>query len=448
MRRVGTILLLLLAALPATRADAAPARGYVVSGYGWGHGVGMSQYGAQGFALHGWKARRILAHYYPGTRLARFPPRRIRVLLQENRNAVGISSRSSFLVRDARGWRLRLRAGRWRVGLDLRVRRHNLRAPLRFVPGRSPLVLGGRGYRGDLVVHFESDGLAVVNALPLERYLRGVVPWEMPWYWERAALRAQAVAARSYALAVGRQGLIYDVVSTTADQVYGGIEAEHPSTNRAIGATTGLVVTWKGEPALTYYSSTSGGRTEASADAFPRVGALPYLLSVPDPYDSISPHHRWGPLRFKPRTLAERLGVPKVDRLALHRNGSGRVATLTVAWGSGRRTFSGGEVEQLLRLPSTWFAVRALGGKVSDTGAPVLREHGYLAVLATLQAGSSPSRTLERVRARVPGARAVDSSAYPALRPGFVVICAGPYAKPSAATEVAARVQGAYVRRV
>jgi stage II sporulation protein D len=404
---------------------------FVVQGFGWGHGVGMSQYGAQGYALHGWGTRRILAHYYPGTTLVRTRPRPIRVLLTQDAERVRISARSAFLVRGARGRTVRISRPALTLTLPLHVAGRTLRPPFRFVAGGTPLRLDGRSYRGDLVVH-ELDGrIAVVNELPLERYLRGVVPWEMPWYWQPHALEAQAVAARSYALAVGRQG-----------QMYGGIEAERATTNRAVGATAGQVLTWRGRPALTYYSSTSGGRTAAVTDAFPNVAPVPYLVAVSDPYDALSPHHRWGPKRFRRAQLARRLGVPAVRTLTVRRNASGRVAALTVAWSHGKRTLSGGEVEHLLKLPSTWFVVHPSG-----TSTPA-REHGYLAILASLPAGSSSTQALAWVRREVPEARAAESSEFPALRPGLLVVCAGPYARSERAAAVARRVPGAYIRHV
>jgi SpoIID/LytB domain protein len=208
------------------------------------------------------------------------------------------------------------------------------------------------------------------------------------------------------------------------------------------------VLTWDGHVALTYYSSTSGGRTEAVADAFPQVSPVPYLVAVSDPYDSLSPHHRWGPFRFRPQTLARRLGVPAVERLQVRRNASGRVADLLVAWRHGSRTLSGREVEHRLSLPSTWFMVSP-GGAVTRPSLPATRPvHGYLAVLASLPDGSSPARALARARRVVADARAVESSAFAALRPGLVVVAAGPFRSRSAAAERAARVPGGYVRHV
>ena len=113
-------------------------------------------------------------------------------------------------------------------------------------PVRAPLRLGADAYRGALLVHKRGGRLTVVNRLPLDRYLRGVVPWEMPDDWHPEALRAQAVVARSYALATLKPGTLFDLYADTRSQVYGGVQAEEDSTNRAIGSTAGRVVFWNG----------------------------------------------------------------------------------------------------------------------------------------------------------------------------------------------------------
>jgi stage II sporulation protein D len=288
-----------------------------------------------------------------------------------------------------------------------------------------------------------------VNEVLLERYLRGVVPWEMPHDWQPEALRAQAVAARSYARATSNPGGRYDLVSDTRDQMYGGIEAETPETNLAVGATAGQVLTWDGEVALTYYSSTSGGRTESVSDAF-HVQPVPYLRAVADPYDTLSPHHKWGPFRFAPGVLAKKLGVPAVEKLRVKRNASGRVADLVVRWRTGSRVITGRDVEHALSLPSTWFVVSPrAGAAVSRPSAPPARPvHGWLAVLASLPHGASPKLALVHARKTVPEARVVDSSAFAGLRPGLVVVVAGPFALRADALADAARVSGAFVRHV
>ena len=176
-----------------------------------------------------------------------------------------------------------------------------LRFPLRYEAGASPLTLDGEAYRGALIVHRDAGKLLVVNKLPLDRYLRGVVPWEMPDDWHAEALRAQSVVARSYALATLKPGTRFDLYADTRSQVYGGIAAESASTNRAIGSTAGRVLLWEGRVATTFYHSTSGGKTAAMAEVWPRATSVPYLVSVPDPHDNLSKHHRWGPLRLTPR---------------------------------------------------------------------------------------------------------------------------------------------------
>ena len=415
MRRLATILAFLALAAPAQAAV------FTVHGHGWGHGVGMSQWGARGLAQHGWGWQRILAHYYPGTRLDRVERVRVRVLVAERRRRIAISSRSPFRILDARG---RSRLQRRRIVFGGR-HWHGLQPPLQVVPGVQPLALDGAGYRGELVVR---RGVSVVNDLPLERYLRGVVPWEMPSRWSGDALRAQAVAARTYALATRNPGWTFDLYADTRDQMYGGIRAEKRSTNLAVGATAGRILTWGGEPARTYYFSTSGGRTESSHDAF-RTGAIPYLRSVADPYDA-GPHHDWT-YRFTTGQLARRLGVTGIASIAVRVNGSGRAASVVVRRrGAGPRTIGGDAFRSALDLPSTWFSVGDSPHARPKT--PTRPLAGWVAVLS-----SSTTRAAGTVR----------SDTLPGLRPGFWVRIAGPYESRARAQAEASR-RGGYVRRV
>ena len=175
--------------------------------------------------------------------------------------------------------------------------------PVVFKPGTSYLKLvnanqngsAGVHYRGQLrVVHFTA-GLMVVNVLPLESYLYGVVPFESPASWPATALRVQAVAARSYALATRKTGA-FDVYCTTASQYYGGLDAGHgeePSTTKAVKDTAGVVATYGGKPIVAYYFSTSGGHTENIENVWGSAAPVPYLKGVTDPYDGASPYHVW-----------------------------------------------------------------------------------------------------------------------------------------------------------
>lgn len=323
---------------------------FVVEGRGWGHGVGLSQWGAEGYARHGWSYRQIVAHYYPGTRLDVVAGRDVRVLLGHGLARTRISARSPFVVRGPGG---RVRHVRRSLGLTPRSP-----LPVTVAAGASPLALDGAGYRGDLVVLRRQGRLTVVNRLPLERYLRGVVPWEVPKGWHPAAYEAQAVAARSYAVARLRSAGDYDVLPDTSDQVYGGIRAERRETNFAVGATAGRVLTWDGQVVAAYYSSSSGGRTASSEDVFGLP--LPYLVSVRDPYDGISPYHRWRPLAFTVDALAADLHAPRLRDVVVERDASGRAASVRLVGAASSRAMRGADFARALGLRSTAFSVRVL----------------------------------------------------------------------------------------
>ena len=406
IRRV-TVSLALVVFFPSTAAA------FTIRGHGWGHGVGMSQWGARGLADHGWGWRGILAHYYPGTELSRVTHVKVHVLVRQGRRAVAFSARTPFRIVDARGAsrlqrrRIVFRAHTW----------HGLRPPLRIVAGAQPVAVDGAGYRGSFVVR---RGIDVVNVVPLERYLCGVVPWEMPKRWNGEALRAQAVAARTYTVAnLGRV-----VYADTRDQMYGGIRAEDPATNRAVGATAGRILTWNGAPAKTFYFSTSGGRTQSSQDAF-NGAAIPYLRSVADPYDW-GPKHDWT-YRFTPLQLARRLHVPRPRSLSVRLNSSGWVASVVV----GSRTISASDFERALDLPSTHFRVGSGAPPHAVHRARVRPLAGWVAVLETA------SR-------KFPGS--VATSSLRGLRPGLWVRIRGPFRARNDA--VAAAGSAGYVRRV
>jgi stage II sporulation protein D len=431
---------LVVVLLTASAASArAPARTFVFEGRGWGHGIGMSQWGAEGFAIHGWGYRAILAHYYPGTRLQLVKGRTVRVLLAESLPRVRISSRSTFRM----AWRGRTRVRRGSVVVTART------GPVFFTHGGNPLSVDGNGYRGELRLFPNAGGVAVVNVVSLERYLRGVVPWEMPYQWRTQALAAQAVAARSYTLATLHPKQRFDVFADTRDQEYGGIRAETDATNRAVGATAGQVLGYRGRVARAYYSSTSGGQTAA--------GSRPYLASVSDPYDSISPHHRWGPLRFTARTLARRLHVPGVVKLTPLVNASGRVSSVRISWARGRTTLPASTVQSRLGLPSLWFWVggaRSLGS-APRTDWPAGRAAWTVvlqAVPSSAGAGVAKADEEKARRAGLPRVGVLVSDGFASLRPGYRVVFSGVYGSPSAAqaaARVAARVYPqAYARRV
>jgi stage II sporulation protein D len=355
------------AAQPTQPTQPTPAAGealFVVSGRGWGHGVGMSQYGAYGMAKAGHTHDEILAHYYSGTELGRAGTKQVRVLLAEGRRALTLSSAAPFSARDARGEIYRLPKGPLTLQptLKLPTEKRPARAvsPLLVRPAKAaPLSLDGSLYRGQLEIVSQGGFLRVVNVLPLESYLEGVVAGEVPHTWPTEALEAQAVAARSYALASRVEGKPFDLYSDVRSQVYLGVAGEKPRTTAAVRATAGQVVRYGGQIATTYYFSTSGGKTASAADVF--GFAVPYLVSRPDPWDNASPYHRWGPVLLGARTVQARLDI---DARVLDATGvvtpSGRLRSLTVQTAQGSTTVPGVLLRTGLGLRSTWVTVGVL----------------------------------------------------------------------------------------
>ena len=376
---------------------------FFISGHGWGHGLGMSQYGAYGYAQHGWTYDRIVKHYYTGTTIGQAPVSRVRVLLADKAKRVTIASKLPFQVVDGAGSKHALAAGSYTVGAafkyadpaDPQAKPAPLAFPLEFRPGATAVALNGRGYRGSFrVLKLAGGKIRVVNVVGLDLYLRGVVPSEMPKTWAAEALKAQAVAARSYALSHLHAGGGFDLYPDTRDQVYLGIPHEAPSTNAAVGATAGQVVFYKGKVASTYFFSTSGGRTASVQDVYPNSPPIPYLASVPDPYDSISPYHDWGPFRFTARKLGRGLKSPgkllDVETIAAP---SGRVQSVVATGSKGEASATGSEVRAAFGLRSTWFQVGVLA-----LGAPTAPlTYGTTAALSGIARGVSSVELQELV---------------------------------------------------
>jgi stage II sporulation protein D len=367
-----------------------------VVGHGWGHGVGLAQYGAYGYALHDWTYDQIVEHYFPGTTLDQTQVQRVRVLLAPRAARAVVSSHSAFTVHDGAGMTHRLAAGTYSVGPGLRLKlspdkpARVLPGPLLFAPGAEALSLGGHAYRGSLRVKAAGTSLQVVNVVGLEPYLWGVVPSEMPNRWPAEALAAQAIVARTYALAHLHQG-DFDLYPDTRSQVYGGIPAEAPSTTLAVNETAGQVVLYDGELADTFFFSSSGGKTANVQDVWRGSRPVPYLVSVPDPYDTLSPYHDWGPLRFSAARVASSLHVRRgITDFRANVAPSGRVRTLTFVGAGGERTVTGSAVRAALGLRSTWFRLGLLS--LAAPARPVV--YGSSARL-TGTARGVPSVTLE-----------------------------------------------------
>lgn len=221
-----------------------------------------------------------------------------------------------------------------------------------------------RWYRGKLDIYpIATKALAVVNELPLESYLCGVVPGEMPPSWPIEALKAQAVAARTYTMShLGSYAKLgYDLVATTSSQVYGGIKVETEATNRAVFETRGQILLHNGKPIHAYYHSTSGGRTESGYELW---GPFPYLRSVQD-FDHQSPKYIWhkefNQNELKTALAALKVNVGQILALeTLQRTESGRAKVVRVLGDKGTMELDAAKVRSALKLDSTFFNVGAL----------------------------------------------------------------------------------------
>jgi stage II sporulation protein D len=358
-----TALLLCLAAVPAT---AHAAVRHVVRGAGFGHGIGMSQYGAYGYALEGRGYAPILAHYYKGTRLGRAPSRAVRVLLQPSdpyirvRGATGVGGgvlrpSRTYVARESRGRVLVTTASGRRVGRFGSGVRFEGSNPLRLLGPALNGISSGL-YRGAVEIRTEGPGVTAVNVLDIDSYVRGVVAGEMPSSWPLEALKAQAVTARTYALATRKTGGLFDQYPDTRSQVYRGVTGESVRSDAAVRGTAGRILTYAGEPAVTYYFSTSGGHTENIEFSFVGALAKPWLVGVPDPYDTRSPYHRWR-VRFSAASLDRALGAPGAFRRVkvLRRGVSPRVVRARVIGTAGSRVLTGPSIRAALGLRDTWF---------------------------------------------------------------------------------------------
>ncbi|QNG20907.1 SpoIID/LytB domain-containing protein [Rhodococcus triatomae] len=360
---------------PAVESVVASDTPFTISGRGHGHGRGMGQWGAYGYARdHGWGAERILAHYYGGTTLGALADGQISVRLTAFDDqslsvhsdvgasvagkpvgpgeAVHLTPTSDggagvVVTRGCGGEVL------WQDATD-----HPWVDPVDLAPDRPVeehlrTCTGDVAYRGSLGVALDGDAPRVVNVLDMDDYLLGVVPAESRAEWAdqggAEALRAQAVAARSYAAAEDRSEYAR-TCDTQSCQVYGGSAKEDPRTTEAVRSTAGMVLVQGGKPVATEFSASTGG--------FSAGGVFP---AVEDLGDSISPHHLWTQT-VTAGDIARAFGVGElhsVDVLARNNFGvdGGRVTTLKVTGSDGVAEVTGTEARSRLKLKSDWFTV-------------------------------------------------------------------------------------------
>jgi stage II sporulation protein D len=372
-------------------------------GRGYGHGVGMSQYGARGRALDGQATADILAQYYRGARLGTLDPSpAIRVLVLSRfkatkakplviygrRSGWGIDGIDRTFPPGARltltpttkvtasgsktTWRLRVNDASGAKLLSVAATRPFV---IRAVDASGRLQVWSKPsaydqYRGTLRVlpKTTKPTVSVVNRLALELYLRGVVPAEMPSTWPEVALHAQAIASRSYAARKLRPGVSYfDTVDDTRSQVYRGTKVERTTTNAAIAATANQVLRKGASVANAMYHSTGGGATEHNENVYTSAtgkkvaGKVSYLRGSMDrrpdgsAYDDAAPFATWRMKRYTRAQLSAwfaadpRTDVGDLTALDLRSRGvSGRLIKVTLIGSEGTKTVSGGVFRSVL----------------------------------------------------------------------------------------------------
>ena len=274
-------------------------------------------------------------------------------------------------------WQIGVSGGHLTLGKANQPAQDTGSAVLSLPGGHAPFTLAGRQYRGGLILRATPGGVQGINVLDIEEYLRGVLPAEMPPLWPQAALRAQAIIARSYAASRINPAAPYDVCATTQCQVYGGVGREHPASDAAIAATRAQVVSSGGQVADTYFSADSGGYTASSLEVWGRD--VPYLQARPDPF-SPGAADAWTvqvPLT-QVQSVAARYGV-RVGQLSgvseTQASTSGRVAALSFVGTAGTQLLAGANAGGLLRslgAKSSRITALSLSGQMlslSGTGA-------------------------------------------------------------------------------
>jgi stage II sporulation protein D len=298
----------------------------------------------------------------------------LRVAIREGAAAVTVGSSTAAVVRDRSGQGLGQLPGGRSINIAAeggQVQLADWRSGAFWLEPTAGgyIFIGDRWYRGRvLLLPGTSGGVTAVNFVDLELYLYSVLGGEMPASWPPEALKSQAVAARSYALyrRSRSQNQPYDVVSTTASQVYKGLESEAVSTRAAVDATRNQVLTYNGQIIEAVFHSSSGGYTENVEDVWSQ--ALPYLRAVQD-YDAGAPVYQWS-VSLPLADFASRIsGVGNLIAAVPERTTpQGRVVSLRLQGDAGSRLISGNEVRQALNLRSTLFSISVAGDTVNISG--------------------------------------------------------------------------------
>jgi stage II sporulation protein D len=354
-----------------------------ISGRGFGHGRGMSQYGAQGAAIAGKSVQQILDFYYPGTTVGKATGS-IRVkVTADTTDGIRVGTVNRLRVRDLKAGKVYTlpkasTRNQWSIdpygdhgtkvsSFDAKTRKWTLWKTFTGMTQFEGAAVTGlilpsgavRRYRGALrAIDVSGAHLDTVNVVSLEYYLRGVVPREALSSWRPAALQAQAVAARTYSVFHRNRATrrAYDLCDTISCQVYGGYDSEKASTNTAIAATAGQIRLYQGKPIIAEFSSSNGGATA--------TGEVPYQVMKLDSWDAYpgngNPNVTWTVTRTATE-MQSAFDVGSIRSLRVLKRsgvgpGGGRALTVEAVGSKGRRVLTGDQLRGRLHLRSSWIA--------------------------------------------------------------------------------------------
>ncbi len=339
----------------------------------------------------------------------------IRVLVASAAGSASLAATGGWLVIDRNGsalaagsdgarWTVDVRGGRLRFAASDggRTLSADGALSLRAADVSARVLANGRSYRGELLAIPSGEEVIIVNRVPIEDYLRGVVPLEIGERQpsERAAVEAQAIAARSYAYTHLAPAQRFDVRATVDDQVYGGAFAERAVSDAAVAATAGQVLRYAGRIADTPYHSTCGGMTAETSEVWSGERGAPYLRRVDDhvpgtrrSYCDISPRYEWtremtgtevgaAVTRYlRSRGGSQTIGIARALTVESH-TPSGRIGTLVIDGTVGATTLRGNAIRYALRaaggelLNSTYFSIES-SGSGTEGRRFTLHGHGY-----------------------------------------------------------------------
>lgn len=463
---------------------------------GFGHGIGMSQYGAKGFAEAGLDYATILRHYYgaagtdPKTQVTSVPSEPTRDVLLDHAAGSGADAftrdvwtlrpgtvgstlavyASSGTTSSPDGWSTFAAEGdriRWtqpggrQFLYSGTISVWGVGGTPQLTQVKEPTGQYGLEYvrfRGELRLTASGGKLKLVNRLKMPEYLYGVVPRESPASWPLEALKAQAVAARCYSMRATRTELYTD----TRDQVYGGhsrgedrtaVEMHESSrTNQAVDETLGKVVTYDGDIAQTFFMSTSGGYTENNENVWGGT-ALPYLRGVPDPYEVYSGAslHSWKTVTYTAEEVRTKLlsaGMsasvvpdPIADIRITQRGVSGRPMTVEFTSATGYKTSVTG-YSSMLKFRNAfawgdhWFVVNPRTTRISGTDRYATSVAASRRVF-TAQGSTNPAKAVVVASGAAPADALAASSLAGAVGGAPILLTPGGELDPGVSSEIA-----------